>query len=702
LNEAPVQPSFLFNTMFDVGQIEVLKGPQGTMRGQSAPTGAITVSSRRPDLYDLGATAMGTVTDQDAHTIQAAINVPVIEGKMALRVAAITDQNNNGGVRSANSSKDPELTTDAFRISLNVEPIDDLGVVLAYQNLKTESFSFGSAVFSNGVAGSGKLPPGFDTARRQTGYALPFTQAPGYNGPVILEGDRRAVAENQDHSRTKQEFASAQIDYAFAGQVASYVGGWSKNTGIPATNYGDTGNMLAGDYPGRNLVGDLTRYTHELRLSSEETIGGWLDYIVGAFYLDEDGHNQVNNGTSFQSGAFGSPLGAPLAQAPNLRYSTTSLADIQNQLEEMSFFANLTVHLGENTELSGGVRFIEAQKDSIRRNSGSTGFRGRGDLTAPACLAAGGTFGTTYAGVCDVPVTAVVQPPIVDQWEKTPVVYSATLSHHFTPELMVYGNFGTSWRPGPTQGNKTSWLDDRLTVNLDVYHQKYDNLVYSDLSGIPYVADNGQGVRQLGFAIPMNSNIDADVDGIDLDAAFVSERWKLRGGVSWSNGEYKDQLIPCKDGNFDGVPDAGAFSPAQFPPGVLIAQCTLSGRSSPTPKWNATFQPEYSHPIASFEAFINGALTYTPENPYANPLYTVPDYLLVNLNLGLRSPGAGWEVQVFARNLTDEDVVLSRGSTDIIQGSTLNNLFGTAGYSSISYLAPREFGITLRYAFGSR
>src|SRR5579862_1539875 len=50
VNDSAVQPAFMFNSNFDIGQFEVLRGPQGTYRGVSAPTGAINVETRRPDL----------------------------------------------------------------------------------------------------------------------------------------------------------------------------------------------------------------------------------------------------------------------------------------------------------------------------------------------------------------------------------------------------------------------------------------------------------------------------------------------------------------------------------------------------------------------------------------------------------------------------------------------------------------------------
>lgn len=778
LNEAPLQGAFIFQSIFDVGQIEVLKGPQGTQRGQSAPSGAISVYSRRPDLAEFGGYAQATVTDDRGRTIQGAINVPLVQDMLALRIAGITDHTNGGGIRSVNSTADPFSETNAMRVSLRAQPVDGLDATFMFQRLRTDSLGFGSAVYGNGAPGNGIV----GTAAQ--GYNGRFVQTPGFNGPVIPLGSRLSVAEYGDRSKGTQDLATAQIDYGFSGFKLSYVGGYSRIKPSAATTFGDNvGNLIIGDFPGRSNAARLKRYTHELRLETEERLFGVVDAVIGVFDLSERGGNSGNNGLTFQNGAFGTVLAAPLNVSPNVRFSTTNFFESESKTDERSFFMNARIHITDNTELSGGVRFIKYTKNGIRVNSASSGFRavgfvnaagspvnpitsagtptpGRVAITSAQCTTLGGSFGATYAGVCDVPVAANVSPAIVDDFKETPAVYSATLSHHFTPDVMVYANYGTSFRPGPTQGAlvngtndpllasyqqlasekstsyeagvKASLFNHVLNLNLAGYHQKYKNLVFSDFSAIPYLNDNGQGIRQVTLQIPLNYNVDAEVNGFDFDMSVrPTDRLNFGGSVSYADGKFKNQLIPCTDADFDGIPssqdpgDAG-LGALLLPPlpqfgipggvalfqnaGVYIAQCKADGRASATPKWSATLRADYSHPISgSVEGYGAAYYSWQSKNPYGNPAYTVPSYGLLNLNIGIRDNDAGWELQAFAKNLTNRKVITSKSvsgdppvAIDAVGTSgTLGGLFGNSGYTSVGYTLPREFGLTFRYAFGS-
>src|SRR5246500_2458553 len=124
LNDAPVQALFLFQSLFDVGQVEVLKGPQGTTRGISAPSGAITVTTRKPYLSNFGGYADVPAADLRGRTAQGALNIPIIQDVLAVRAAAVIDQNDYDGVRSIHNSLRPRSSTAGERVSASFAPSD--------------------------------------------------------------------------------------------------------------------------------------------------------------------------------------------------------------------------------------------------------------------------------------------------------------------------------------------------------------------------------------------------------------------------------------------------------------------------------------------------------------------------------------------------------------------------------------------------
>jgi len=81
--------------LLDLERVEVLRGPQGTLYGESSMGGTIKYVTRDPQLDELGVTfdsAYGTVTEGSAtYRANAVVNIPVVEGKFGLRVLAGTE-----------------------------------------------------------------------------------------------------------------------------------------------------------------------------------------------------------------------------------------------------------------------------------------------------------------------------------------------------------------------------------------------------------------------------------------------------------------------------------------------------------------------------------------------------------------------------------------------------------------------------------
>ncbi len=87
MNEAPVSEVLVAEALYDIGQVELLRGPQGTLRGRPSATGAITVTTRRPNFSKLeGYVSLAASTIGQARA-EGAINFPVVRDVLAVRVA---------------------------------------------------------------------------------------------------------------------------------------------------------------------------------------------------------------------------------------------------------------------------------------------------------------------------------------------------------------------------------------------------------------------------------------------------------------------------------------------------------------------------------------------------------------------------------------------------------------------------------------
>ena len=104
LNDIAFDPAQVIVSLFDVGQIEVLRGPQGTSRGAPSISGAVTITTRKPDLNEFGGYVQGLYGSGDHTDLQGAINVPIIKDVLAVRLAANIEDSNGSRIESVNSA----------------------------------------------------------------------------------------------------------------------------------------------------------------------------------------------------------------------------------------------------------------------------------------------------------------------------------------------------------------------------------------------------------------------------------------------------------------------------------------------------------------------------------------------------------------------------------------------------------------------
>lgn len=103
-NEAPADAQFAYTALYDIQDIEVLRGPQGLFRGLTSPAGAITIATRKPSFTDTNGYMQGTATDRNGYNVQGGVSL-AFSDKFAIRVAGLVDGNRGNGVTDVTRSE---------------------------------------------------------------------------------------------------------------------------------------------------------------------------------------------------------------------------------------------------------------------------------------------------------------------------------------------------------------------------------------------------------------------------------------------------------------------------------------------------------------------------------------------------------------------------------------------------------------------
>jgi iron complex outermembrane receptor protein len=677
LNDAVISAGFLLQNMFDVQQVEVLRGPQGTLRGIAAPSGSITVTTRNPDLDEVGGYVEGTVNTIGGINANGAVNIPIIKDRLAVRVAGIVDDNEGARVHSINNpSADSYSRSRGERVTVRFDPTDNIDIVGFYQHFLNRGHFYDQVESANLALG------------------LPAV------GTLITPSDREAVQDAPRTVRSDYNIYNIRAQWKFAGQKLNYVGGWA-NQDVMSQYRDDQGNAFGNDFPGNASADPLTapnlqnygqnthtrskQYSHELRLSSDERLFGMVDYVVGGLINRLDSPTDLIIDTPVFLGtptpATGSIATGNFVPSNYLTMVQTPVS-LRNRTLERSVYGNLTVHLGEATEISGGLRYIH--------------FNFLSSLP-------GATFDGHHT------------------------IYSASIKHRFNEHIMAYASTGSSYRVSAgtngiilaSTGNiaysdpnllaivgtfpetsksyevgvKTDWLNRRLHLNVTYYHQDFDHYIFSspvvgiqNFNGVTYTP--GLTRSGLGVGVPVK------VNGVEGEFAFQpDEHFNIAAQVSYSLGKVTNGQVPC-----------GTVPPT---PPQQVNFCTVTQRSGLTAPFSATAQAEYTREVfGPADGFIRGQLIFNGRsiNDPTNPYDDIKAYGLVNLFIGLRDHSGAWEVDAYAKNIFDTQRVLSRIASPYLTGyaTPVGGGAVVTNYRGITMTAPREFGLTGTFRFGSR
>ena len=667
-NEQPIRPQTLFTALFDLERIEVLRGPQGTLRGRTDPSGSILVYTRKPNLETIDGYVQQTLSDNHGSNSQAAMSLPIVEQRLGLRVAGLYDENDGQEVKNINTGQDELNRQSAGRLSLSWLPVDQLTIDLTYQYLEM------TARVPEAIAGS----PG--EAATDPFYQFLVSQGTGtaYASDFHLDKeDRRAVHDGIHQTHMRSELANLSINWEVAGHTLTSVSGYFESYATDIRDL-DVADFLPGSQDSDTAV-NIDTFSQELRLANND--GDFWEYIIGLYY--EDSTVKATNRIDV-TGSFG--LFAPVTPPPAVASADVFLK-IPLLTKVKAVFWHNKFYLTDRLNLQLGVRYQEFEGDS-RADAIST-LNGDIDLAT--------AFGLPNRRL----ITDDQATRKDDAWTGT-----LKLSYQLTPDILVYGGYDRSFRPSGVTiagvalsseslmfdaetsdnfelGIKTTLADGRVRLNAAAFAQNFDGyqgfstVIRANLprSGDPADESN---VESLTF------NADAEIRGFESDfEILLSERWNLAGGYTYVDSRFKDgEDGPCND--------------SPIPAGQEIARCDIGGnRISTQPRWSANLSSEYFVPFGALEWYARGVYTYADERVDEQVLgEKIPAYGLLNLWTGVRSADGSWDASLWVKNATDEQEKALAANLIPVEGLGLPSDFRRA-----VMIPPRTVGLTGTWHF---
>ena len=648
--------------IFDLGRVEVLRGPQGTLFGSGSEGGAVRFISPTPNLNETTAYGRAEVATTDSGAMSyeggVAAGTPIIDGKLGIRISASyrhnggfvdrIDQRNGAKIEgNVNSSN-----VHTMKVALQYEPTEALRITpsVNFQETRNHDVSQYFARLS-------------DPSKQQLRSGAVFEQPSKdrfYLPALKMESDFGAITATSVTSYFSRNQSGVQ-DFSIVDHgVVSLFNGFSPapDPNLPLLPIPVPLPQAFIDAGGsKNVYSNSQRnLTQEVRLQSND-MSSPLSWVVGAFYQNNKQINAQRVDDAYYAAAFEQLLGAPNVNGIS-NYALRFLA----RDKQVAGFANVDYRFG-TLKLSAGGRIASTKFSFSQALSGP--------LNGPAHTNVGKQKETPFT------------PKVSATWEpnNSTLIY-ASASKGFrvgganTPVpasppcqggLAALGLSGTPATYDSDSvwnyevGGKVGLFDRKLQLNASGYHIDWSNIQsFVALSGCPtgFVANLGSA-KSNGF--------DLSISARPFEALFVS----VSGGYNRSR-----------------------FGETVIRGGVVLAE--KGGIVSDSPPWQITTTVEYSVPVQNGSAYIRGIDQYASRN---NGRYSKLDNPLTSgfdpagqRNEGFHSASLrlGWRDDTFDLSLFADNVFNSHPQLNYV-----SNAFPTDTTYYANTLRPRTVGLTL-------
>jgi iron complex outermembrane receptor protein len=711
----------------DVNEVEVLKGPQGTLYGRNSTGGAVKINTPLPDYEGISGWVKGGYGNFNSNEEAGAVNLPVINDKLAVRISAENLGHDGYGHIIGTTTQLDDLLSTSGRIAVRINPIDNLQILirgdvsasssngLANNLVEVTPYSqslFGLTTFGYSPAIVNEAIQHGDINITQVGtllfYGRQVASNPAVFGPLYantLAALDSAIANGQGlktllgniipggsfnaysslktpHATLHQNGGSVSISYDVSDNLTvKSISAYRTLGRITADEFFGTQDTALN---GTNGDEHLNQQTEELQASGR-LFDSRLNYTAGYYYYRLSGSDNTDSTTLPALNTLFGQLGLGGGILPSGGQVQPALSNSHLLDTSHSAYTQASYAIVPNVNLTGGLRYT-----SERLNETASGFAGPDE-----------SFGLGPYEVCLVPSTTPgVNLPITACNRSFPtsfsnVSYTAGLDWSPTDDMLVYAKTSTGFKSGGVNsygdynafspekvtdyeiGIKSDWLEHRLRFNLAAFYDKYNDIQRSVFKVV-----NGN------LATEVVNAASADISGMELETfARPFNNFELRTNLAYLHPKY-NMFISTSPVPSGVDPATGA----PFYPQVDLSHTPFNN----VPKWKTSIEPAYTIPMpfgslrSSVDYTYQSKIYFSSQSAteFSGNVTSQDGYGLWDARFALHLDKANLEIAAWARNIADKRYIVNAADVS-----------GSLGLIESNLGPPRTYGaeFTLRF-----
>lgn len=621
----------------DISSVQVLRGPQGTLFGKNTIGGAMVITTTRPEMDVFEGKVEAITGSFNRIDVKGAVNIPLAEGKAALRLSGATLNRDGYVKRLFDGGTQGNRNAQMVRGSLRLLPTEALTIDIGADYTRARENSAPSDLLAVGnVPGISGIPFLSNFNR----FVAPVRGIVAPNGALTLNPSY--ITDSPFETWASGPNRNDLDLWGVQGTIALEVGAVTLKS---ITAYRDMKAYFTRDgdntpHTFRQTTNDDAQWQFSQEFqASGKLMDDRLSFVLGAFYFKE-------KGSDIATADLAIGLWPPLAATPP--FSPAAFIENYTDNRSLAVYGQADFEIFPSVSVTLGARYT-----SDRKIFTAIDIRQRDNVK--------------YVDITRQADFKKFTPRFGISWKAS-------------DNLLVYGSFSRGFKQGGFNGRplvsqdevtqyapetldtyeggiKATWLDGTLTTNLAGYHSIYKNIQLTvNQTPINFVANAASG----------------KIDGFELETVMRPTRWfSFNASVGYTDARYT------------GV--GQGLGPTQVLP------ITLTSKFVKTPEWTVAVGGEMSHAFADgSEARVRvDYSTYsTIFNDVANtPIIAQKAYGLLNARVSYVFMGEALTLSAFGTNLTDKVYLVS------------GNASGAFGLAEASYGRPREWGISAAYKF---